>query len=218
MTMRENIDESVKRMGKGMQGKKFLFPALALVLLLLAGILYFSCSGEKKFGSSDTLTTYEVFDSLTTILPKGSEVIARFPDKERHCMYYQNSGMLYYFDGKQKNLEEVTISGIPNGNIVSSRLDAEEKYIMIVVKVGNLNKLFRLNTFNRNVVDMDKTVEIEKDEAKDEEEKKPTKTKKKETVSEEQPVAEPKPEPERDGVLQDVMEELPAPSHEPAGE
>lgn len=218
MTMRENIDESVKRMGKGMQGKKFLFPALALVLLLLAGILYFSCSGEKKFGSSDTLTTYEVFDSLTTILPKGSEVIARFPDKERHCMYYQNSGMLYYFDGKQKNLEEVTISGIPNGNIVSSRLDAEEKYIMIVVKVGNLNKLFRLNTFNRNVVDMDKTVEIEKDEAKDEEEKKPTKTRKKETSSEEQPVAEPKPEPERDGVLQDVMEELPAPSQESNGE
>lgn len=218
MTMRENIGESVRRIGKGMLGKRFLYTTIAVEVLLLVAILYFSCSGEKKFGSSDTLTTYEVFDSLTTILPKGSEVIARFPDKERHCMYYQNSGLLYYFDGKQKNLEEVTISGIPNGNVVSARLDAEEKYIMIVVKVGNLNKLFRLNTYNRNVVDMDKTVEIEKDEVNDEEEKKPTKTRKKETTSEEQPVAEPKPEPERDGVLQDVMEELPAPSQESNGE
>ena len=157
--MRENIGESVRRIGRGMLGKRFLYTTIAVEVLLLVAILYFSCSGEKKFGSSDTLTTYEVFDSLTTILPKGSEVIARFPDKERHCMYYQNSGLLYYFDGKQKNLEEVTISGIPNGNVVSARLDAEEKYIMIVVKVGNLNKLFRLNTYNRNVVDMDKTVD-----------------------------------------------------------
>lgn len=218
MTMRENIGKSVRRIGRGMLGKRFLYTTIAVEVLLLVAILYFSCSGEKKFGSSDTLTTYEVFDSLTTILPKGSEVIARFPDKERHCMYYQNSGLLYYFDGKQKNLEEVTISGIPNGNVVSARLDAEEKYIMIVVKVGNLNKLFRLNTYNRNVVDMDKTVEIEKEEAKDEEEKKPTKTRKRETTSEEQPVAEPKPAPEREGVLQDVMEELPAPSHESNGE
>ena len=130
------------------------------------------------------------------------------------CDSYVNA---YELD-KQKNLEEVTISGIPNGNVVSARLDAEEKYIMIVVKVGNLNKLFRLNTYNRNVVDMDKTVEIEKEEAKDEEEKKPTKTRKRETTSEEQPVAEPKPAPEREGVLQDVMEELPAPSHESNGE
>ena len=108
--------------------------------------------------------------------------------------------------------------GVYGSELITDAINFEMSHIMIVVKVGNLNKLFRLNTYNRNVVDMDKTVEIEKEEAKDEEEKKPTKTRKRETTSEEQPVVEPKPAPEREGVLQDVMEELPAPSHESNGE
>lgn len=168
-----------------------------------------SCSQKKGDSPKEKLTTYEVFDSLSAMLPKGSIVVARFPDEERHCMYYLNSGILYYFDGKLKNLEEVQISGVDNGSVESAMLDKDEKYISIVANFGKVNKLYRLNTLNRNIVDMDQTVASEKktDEDLDKEKKRP-KVRKEETVTETEAAPKPTPEPEREGVLQDVMEEI----------
>lgn len=168
-----------------------------------------SCSQQKGESSKEKLTTYEVFDSLSAMLPKGSIVVARFPDEERHCMYYLNSGILYYFDGKLKNLEEVQISGVDNGSVESAMLDKDEKYISIVVNFGKVNKLYRLNTLNRNIVDMDQTVASEKktDEDPDKEKKRP-KVKKEETTTETETAPKPEPEPVHEGVLQDVMEEI----------
>ncbi|MBQ6210271.1 MAG: hypothetical protein IJK42_10970 [Prevotella sp.] len=168
-----------------------------------------SCSQKNGDSPKEKLTTYEVFDSLSAMLPKGSIVVARFPDEERHCMYYLNSGILYYFDGKLKNLEEVQISGVDNGSVESAMLDKDEKYISIVANFGKVNKLYRLNTLNRNIVDMDQTVASEKktDEDPDKEKKRP-KVRKEETVTETEAAPKPTPEPEREGVLQDVMEEI----------
>lgn len=178
-------------------------------ITIVCAMFAISCSQKKGETSNEKLTTYEVFDSLSTMLPKGSIVVARFPDEERHCMYYLNSGILYYFDGKLKNLEEVQISGVDNGSVESAMLDKDEKYISIIANFGKVNKLYRLNTLNRNIVDMDQTVVSEKktDDDSDKEKKRP-KVRKEETNTESEAAPKPTPAPEHEGVLQDVMEEI----------
>lgn len=181
---------------------------LMVVLVAFIATILGSCKQNKENAQTKELTTYEVFDSLSNMLPKGSIVVARFPDEERHCMYYLNSGILYYFDGKQKNLEEVMISGVDNGSVESALLDKEEKFISIEVNFGKVNKLYRLNTMNRNIVDMDQTVaSSRKDSDEPEKEKKTSKPRKEEKKEEVEQEPQKQKEPEHEHVLQDVMME-----------
>lgn len=181
---------------------------LMVVLVAFIATILGSCKQNKENAQTKELTTYEVFDSLSNMLPKGSIVVARFPDEERHCMYYLNSGILYYFDGKQKNLEEVMISGVDNGSVESALLDKEEKFISIEVNFGKVNKLYRLNTMNRNIVDMDQTVgSSRKDSEEPEKEKKASKPRKEEKKEEVEQEPQKQKEPEHEHVLQDVMME-----------
>ena len=181
---------------------------LMVVLVTFIATILGSCKQNKENAQTKELTTYEVFDSLSNMLPKGSIVVARFPDEERHCMYYLNSGILYYFDGKQKNLEEVMISGVDNGSVESALLDKEEKFISIEVNFGKVNKLYRLNTMNRNIVDMDQTVaSSRKDSEEPEKEKKASKPRKEEKKEEVEQEPQKQKEPEHEHVLQDVMME-----------
>lgn len=181
---------------------------LTVVLVAFIATILGSCKQNKENAQTKELTTYEVFDSLSNMLPKGSIVVARFPDEERHCMYYLNSGILYYFDGKQKNLEEVMISGVDNGSVESALLDKEEKFISIEVNFGKVNKLYRLNTMNRNIVDMDQTVaSSRKDSEEPEKEKKASKPRKEEKKEEVEQEPQKQKEPEHEPVLQDVMME-----------
>ena len=181
---------------------------LMVVLVAFIATILGSCKQNKENAQTKELTTYEVFDSLSNMLPKGSIVVARFPDEERHCMYYLNSGILYYFDGKQKNLEEVMISGVDNGSVESALLDKEEKFISIEVNFGKVNKLYRLNTMNRNIVDMDQTVaSSRKDSDEPEKEKKASKPRKEEKKEEIEQEPQKQKEPEHEHVLQDVMME-----------
>ncbi|MBQ5455087.1 MAG: hypothetical protein IIT63_04590 [Prevotella sp.] len=181
---------------------------LMVVLVAFIATILGSCKQNKENAQTKELTTYEVFDSLSNMLPKGSIVVARFPDEERHCMYYLNSGILYYFDGKQKNLEEVMISGVDNGSVESALLDKEEKFISIEVNFGKVNKLYRLNTMNRNIVDMDQTVaSSRKDSDEPEKEKKASKPRKEEKKEEVEQEPQKQKEPEHEHVLQDVMME-----------
>lgn len=181
---------------------------LMVVLVAFIATILDSCKQNKENAQTKELTTYEVFDSLSNMLPKGSIVVARFPDEERHCMYYLNSGILYYFDGKQKNLEEVMISGVDNGSVESALLDKEEKFISIEVNFGKVNKLYRLNTMNRNIVDMDQTVaSSRKDSDEPEKEKKASKPRKEEKKEEVEQEPQKQKEPEHEHVLQDVMME-----------
>ena len=70
----------------------------------------------------------------------------------------------------EKVLEEMSIPGITNGSVVNASLTQDEQYIMLTVREDKLDKLFRLNTENRNIVDLGKSTAVP-DEQKDEEEK-----------------------------------------------
>jgi len=177
--------------------------------LLVALVLCFTgsaCSGN----SSKPLSVEEAIDSINNYLPDKSIVVARFPDEQRHGLYYLNSGVMYFFDAKTKNLEEIGISGINSGNIQTARLTEDEKFIMIQAKDGQQLRAFRLNTENRNIVDLQKSEQIvEQDTVKTEkEEKKAYRPRKKEEPTEAAAPVEEKPkEPAREDVFEGVMEE-----------
>ena len=158
MDLKEKTGEVVTKVK---QNRKWQVAAAVAVVALLALVAF--CSSPAKRSGGPGLPVAEAFDSLASVLPKGSVVVARFPDAERADMYYMNSGVLYCFNGKSKLLEEMSITGVPSGSYVDAKLSQDEKFIMLTVRQGKLDKLYRLNTMNRNIVDMDKSTVVDED-------------------------------------------------------
>lgn len=170
-------EETTKLVNRVKDNRYWKWIALAVVGVLVGLMAYCSSTPSRK-SSGPGLPVAEAFDSLTSVLPKGSVVVARFPDEERADMYYMNSGVLYCFNGKSKLLEEMSITGVPSGSYVDAKLSQDEKFIMLTVRQGKLDKLYRLNTMNRNIVDMDKsTIVVEEEEAVEEKTYKPVEKK-----------------------------------------
>ena len=152
------------------QLKEHRWIAAVVSVMLVLGLVAF-CHRPKTFENGRNLPVGEAFDSLTAMLPKGSTIVARFPDDHRADLYYLNSGVLYCFNGKSKLLEEMSVPGITNGSVINASLSQDEKYIMLTVREDKLDKLFRLNTENRNIVDLEKSTAVPDDEQKEEEDK-----------------------------------------------
>lgn len=170
--MDQNAEKEPKQIVSSLLRHKYTpYVAVAVVLLLLGLVGY--CSFSKGGGGSRArLSTIEAFDSLVSVLPKGTVIVARFPDNERQDLYYLNSGIMYCFNARSRNLEEIAISGIESGNIANAALTEDEKYIILTVHAGKVDKLYRVNTINKNVVDLDKSVAVA-EESPDEEVEKP---------------------------------------------
>lgn len=156
--LKEKTENLVNQVKRNRYWKWIAAIAAGVVVALIAGF----CTSTAKHNGSN-LPIAEAFDSLTAVLPKGSIVVGRFPDEERADLYYLNSGVLYCFNGKSKLLEEMGISGAETGSIISAKLSQDEKYIMLTVRQGKLDKQFRLNTSNRNIVDLDKSTVVDED-------------------------------------------------------
>lgn len=158
MDLKEKTGEVVTKVKRN---RKWQVAAAVAVVALLAFLAF--CTSTSKSTGGQGLPIGEAFDSLTSVLPKGSVVVARFPDEERADLYYMNSGVLYCFNGKSKLMEEMSITGVPSGSYVDAKLSQDEKYIFLTVRQGKLDKLYRLNTMNRNIVDMDKSTAVDED-------------------------------------------------------
>lgn len=188
--------------------RRLVYTLVAIIVLVVGLLCYEACSHSGRQQTYTQLSTRDVLDSLEQMLPTGSLVIARYPDEGRHCLYYLNSGVMYYFDAKGKNLEEVAIEGFPSGSIVEAKLSKDEKYILLSLLDGDRGKIFRINTTNRNVVEYGDY----RPQPKDSVETPKPKPVKEEPKTEEEAATEPvkpqpQPDPERESVLQGIMEE-----------
>ena len=85
------------------QLKEHRWIAAVVSVMLVLGLVAL-CHRPKSYDSGRSLPVGEAFDSLTSMLPKGSTIIARFPDDEKADLYYLNSGVLYCFNGKSQSL------------------------------------------------------------------------------------------------------------------
>lgn len=148
------------------QNKRLVYIA-AVILVALIAVLSVGTCGGGSFKKS--LGVDEAFDSVVAILPKKSQIVARYPDETRHSLYYLNSGVMYCFDGKSKLLEQVTINNVPDAVIEKAELSADEQYITLWVTAGEQKMLFRLNSMNGNIVDISDQRPAEKDNMKPDE-------------------------------------------------
>ena len=165
--LREKTSDIVSKMKT--KSRRTQIVAAIVVVVIILGLLAF-CNAPIRQGSGKSLPVSEAFDSLASMLPKGSVVVARFPDEERSDLYYLNSGVLYCFNGKSKLLEEMPIPGVPNGAVINAKLAQDEIYMILTVRDDKLDRLFRLNTKNRNIVDLEQSTAVP-EEAKEVEEK-----------------------------------------------
>ena len=171
--MDQNVEKEPKQIVGSLLRHKYTPYVLAVVLLLLLGLVGYCSFSKGGGGSRARLSTIEAFDSIVSVLPKGTVIVARFPDNERQDLYYLNSGILYCFNARSRNLEEIAISGIESGNIANAALTEDEKFIILTVHAGKVDRLYRLNTINKNVVDLDKSVARAVSESDEEEKEKP---------------------------------------------
>ena len=160
--MDNNLKEKTEDLVNKVKQNRYWKWITAVIACIVVALIVGFCSGSSKH-SGPGLPITEAFDSLTAVLPKGSIVVGRFPDEERADLYYLNSGVLYCFNGKSKLLEEMGISGAETGSIINAKLTQDEKYIMLTVRQGKIDKQFRLNTMNRNIVDLDKSTVVDED-------------------------------------------------------
>lgn len=155
--MSKDLKKETSQMMHKLKEHRWIVAVIAVMLVM--GLVAF-CHFPKNYGSGRSLPVGEAFDSLTSMLPKGSTVVARFPNDHRADLYYLNSGILYCFNGKSKLLEEMSVPGISNGSVINASLSQDEKYIMLTVRDGKLDNFFRLNTENRNIVDLEKSTPV----------------------------------------------------------
>ncbi len=146
---------------------------VALVAFLL-GLLVGRCSTGSRSYSYHKLALNEVLDSFVSVMPQGSQMIARFTD-DRHSLFYLNSGHLMKFNAASKMLEEVDLTQLNSEVQVffDDREDVqgiqqalltpdEESIILSVVTTKPSNKdeevplkRYRLNTKTMNLFEME---------------------------------------------------------------
>lgn len=211
----ENPSDNTHKAKATISRRTKIIAAVAAAVVLLCLAAFCSHSDRKTYGKS--LPVSEAFDSLASMLPKGSVIVARFPDEARADLYYLNSGVLYCFNGKSKFLEEVVVPGVKNGLIMSAKLSQDETYMTLTVREDKFDRLFRLNTMNRNIVDLEKSTAVA-DDMNETENKTPRQTEAKPEVPE---ITEPLPEAafadEPTGAGHEEKKEAePKKSHEPA--
>lgn len=163
----EKLQELLKQINK----KHLIAAAAAVVIFLLGFITGCSCSGRGgAFGGKD-LGVSEALDSFATVMPEGSQIVARFND-HRHSLFYLNSGRLMRFNAKTKMLEEVIPSEINSEarvyynekedeqGILEAKLTDDEKFIIITAVTDKKQEdeeqaqtaTYKLNTESMNLL------------------------------------------------------------------
>ncbi|MBQ6653634.1 MAG: zinc ribbon domain-containing protein [Prevotella sp.] len=129
--------------------QKALAALAALAVLALVAFIVVQATNDRPFTSRKNLPVAESFDSLVSILPKGSRVIARFPDDGRHALYYMNKN-----DGKMKTLDEVPFGAYRDAFVQKAQLSSDEKTIAVEVQTDEQIKYFKINTETKNIVEV----------------------------------------------------------------
>ncbi|MBO4659267.1 MAG: hypothetical protein J5637_06565 [Prevotella sp.] len=177
--------EKVKKEFNEKIGKRYSKSTIFIttVIIILAAIvlgIYIAVQMMQKetFSINDSTdnSLREVVDSMEVELVQSSTIVAKFPDKKRHCLLYVQEGKLCVFDAVTKkdsiiDLQQLNPKAIVNYNgsgVLSAYLTPNEHYIVIVAarNAGNTEfGLYRLSADDMSLEVIDKgRVTHEKDE------------------------------------------------------
>ena len=87
------------------------------LIAFLCGLLVGRCGSGNHSLTYHKLSVNEVLDSFVTVMPQGSQMVARFTD-DRHALYYLNSGHLMKLNAAFKcNLTDVDIRKVSGSRL-----------------------------------------------------------------------------------------------------
>ncbi|MBO4822035.1 MAG: hypothetical protein J5548_11315 [Prevotella sp.] len=151
-----------KKIKSKYSGSTILITSVIIFLSVVVLALYIAKSSmeQKTFKLSNSVdnTMKEVLDSVESKLyQRSSTIVAKFPDKEKHCLFYLQENHLFLFDAKDKsnkelNLPELNAKAIVDfkGNgVQSADPSANQNYIIIIAARNPVNSefgLYRLGT------------------------------------------------------------------------
>ena len=99
-----------------------------------------------------------VIDSMETELYQSSTIVAKFPDRQRHCLFYLQDSHLRIFDAEDKSDKEIDLPALNpkaivdfNGSgVLNAYLSADKNYIIVVASRNSSNTEFGLYRLDSN--------------------------------------------------------------------
>ncbi len=153
---------------------------IVFLSLIVLGIFIAVKMMDTKTFSLNTTVDNElkaVIDSVETELYQSSTIVAKFPDRQRHCMVYLRDGHLHVYDAASQSDKEVDLQALNSkavvdyegSGVLNAYLSTNEKYIIIIASRNSGNTEFgfyRLTTTPDNpsleVIDRGRVV-VDKD-------------------------------------------------------
>ena len=178
--------EKVKQEYEEKIGRRYsrstIFIGSVIVVLSLIVLCFFIAVQmmEQKTFSLTTSVDNElkaVIDSVETERYQSSTIVAKFPDRNRHCMVYLRDGRLYFFDALTQEDTEIDLQQLnpkaivdyEGSGVLNAYLSTNEKYILIIASrnAGNTEfGFYRLTAVPENreleVIDRGRVL-VEKD-------------------------------------------------------
>lgn len=167
----EKYDEKI---GRRYSKSTVLISTIIILLSLTVLGLYIAVQmmQHETFGQDTTIdrTMKLRIDSVENSVLKDSKILAKFPDRKRHCLIYLQNNELHYFNGASRvdstlNLPELNPLAVVDseGGILDAYLSTNEQYLVMIVsrKPGNTEcGLYRLDIATRqlDVIDQGEVV------------------------------------------------------------
>ncbi len=166
--VKKEFDEKIgKRFSKS---TIFIGTVITILALIVLGLYIAVRMMEKETLSlSDQVdnSLKEVVDSMEMELYQSSTIVAKFPDKKRHCLIYLNDGKLCVFDANTRrdsvinltNLNSKALVDYQGSGVLSAYFTPNEHYIVIVAarNAGNTEfGLYRLSVDDMSLEVVDK--------------------------------------------------------------
>ena len=167
----EKYDEKI---GRRFSKSTILISTVIILLSLTVLGLYIAVQMMNKdtFGQNTSVDRAMKLriDSVENNVLKDSKILAKFPDRKRHCLIYIRNNELHYYNGDSQvdsilNLPELNPQAVVDkeGGILDALLSTNEQYLMMIVsrKPGNTEcGLYRLNIETRQleVIDLGQVV------------------------------------------------------------
>ena len=160
-------EEVTRKYSKANIAKGLVIAVLALIVLGLFIAVQMQNRQQLRLASMVDHGTKDIIDSMANEVSQTDYVIAKFPERSRHCMYYLQDGHMYEFDALTRDSKEMILTDLnaaaivdyEGSGILSANISPDESYIMIVASRNTGNTecgLYQLSTANKALAVIDR--------------------------------------------------------------
>lgn len=147
--------------------KGAIIALLTVVVLILFIAVQMQNRRLMKLSSAIDHSSQEVIDSMANEVSQSGYVIAKFPERDRHCMYYLVGGHMYVFDAVTRNERELKLNEMnpqavvdyEGSGVLQANISPDDQYIIIVASrdMGNTEcGLYQMDAKTQQITVLDR--------------------------------------------------------------